>query len=224
MQALLFDILSWNNGCERGSCCFNWGHGHQLLISIFAADLLLRHVDIKRRLSFNNPFFFLERKLTMLKTTSKDKQNGTMFENNLKKTQKIKRDYPDSAVTTGKYGAQEIDRKTALQKSQNEESNRILFTLTYHPQNLAVKIVIFKNFKILRNDPKTKHIFPRPPLISFKRDKNIGNFLVRSAFKSDNEPGTFKCARTRCKTCPFISNMVKISGSNRSVKITDHFT
>ena len=38
-------------------------------------------------------------------------------------------------------------------------------------------------FKILRNDPETKHIFSLPPLISFKRDKNVGNFLVRSTFK-----------------------------------------
>ena len=30
--------------------------------------------------------------------------------------------------------------------------------------------------------------------------------------------------RTRCKTCPFISNTVKISGPNRSVKVTDNFT
>ena len=36
--------------------------------------------------------------------------------------------------------------------------------------------------------------------------------------------GTFTCKRTRCKTCPFLSNTVKISGPNRSVKITDHFT
>ena len=27
-----------------------------------------------------------------------------------------------------------------------------------------------------------------------------------------------------CKTCPFISNTVKISGPNRSVKVTDHYT
>ena len=27
-------------------------------------------------------------------------------------------------------------------------------------------------------------IFSQPPLISFKRDKNVGNFLVRSAFKT----------------------------------------
>ena len=120
--------------------------------------------------------------------------------------------------------AQEIDRNTALQSPQNEETNRIPFTLTYHPQNLTVKNVILKNFKIIRNDPETKHMISLPPLVSFKRDKNIGNFLVRSAFKSDNQPGTFKCTCTRCKTCPFISNMVKISGPNRSAKITDHFT
>ena len=81
-----------------------------------------------------------------------------------------KRGYPDSAVTTGKHRAQENDRDTALQSSQNEETNRIPFALTYHPQNLAVKNVILKNFKILRNYPETKHIFSLPPLVSFKRD------------------------------------------------------
>ena len=32
------------------------------------------------------------------------------------------------------------------------------------------------------------------------------------------------CARSRCKTCPFIHNVEKISGRKRSIKITDHFT
>ena len=71
-------------------------------------------------------------------------------------------------VITGKHRAQEIDRETALQTSQNEETDRIPFTLTYHPQNLAIKYVILKNFKILRNDPETELIFSLPPLISFK--------------------------------------------------------
>ena len=38
------------------------------------------------------------------------------------------------------------------------------------------------------------------------------------------QPGTFKCARTRCKTCPFICNVEKLSAPKRSIKITDHFT
>ena len=61
-------------------------------------------------------------------------------------------------------------------------------------------------------------------LILFKRDKNIGNFLVRSAFQTGEQPGIFKCACARCKTCPFICNVEKLSGPKRSIKITDHFT
>ena len=50
------------------------------------------------------------------------------------------------------------------------------------------------------------------------------NFLVRSTIKTIEKPGTFKCARSRCKTCPFVQNAYKISGPKRSVKITDRFT
>ena len=42
--------------------------------------------------------------------------------------------------------------------------------------------------------------------------KNVGNFLVRSTFKTIEKPGTFKCARLRCKTCPFLQNADKVSG------------
>ena len=90
--------------------------------------------------------------------------------------------------------------------------------------NHAVKSIILSNFKLLQNDPETGRIFSQPPLISFKRDKNVGNFLGRSALKTNEQPGTFKCARSRCKTCLFIVNTSKISGPKRSVKITDRFT
>ena len=43
--------------------------------------------------------------------------------------------------------------------------------------------------------------------------KRVDKLRIRNSFKSDNQPGTFKCTRTRYKTCPFISNMGKISGS-----------
>ena len=114
------------------------------------------------------------------------------------------------------------DRNTNF--TERRKTERIPFTFTYHPQNLAIKNIILKNFKILRNDPETKHIFYLPPLISFKRDKSLANFLLGSAFKLNNQPGTFICKRTRCKTCPSISNTVKISGPNRFVKVTYHFT
>ena len=57
-----------------------------------------------------------------------------------------------------------------------------------------------------------------------QRHKSVGNFLVKSTFKTIEKPGTFKCARSRWKTCLFFQNADKISGPKRSVKITDRFT
>ena len=94
-----------------------------------------------------------------------------------------KRGYPDSVVNTAQHGAQQIDQQSALQTSQEEKNERIPFTLTYHPHNLAAKNIILKKFKLLQNDNETGRIFSQPSLISFKRDKNIGNFLVRSVLK-----------------------------------------
>ena len=135
-----------------------------------------------------------------------------------------KRGYPVSVVKAGHHRAQQFDRQSSLQTSQKDKNDRIPFTLTFHPHNHAVKSIILSNFKLLQNDPETGRIISQPPLISFKRDKNVGNFLVRSALKTNEQPGTFKCARSRCKTCLFIVNTSKISGPKRSVKITDRFT
>ena len=135
-----------------------------------------------------------------------------------------KRGYPVSVVKAGHHRAQQFDRQSSLQTSQKDKNDRIPFTLTFHPHNHAVKSIILNNFKLLQNDPETGRIFSQPPLISFKRDKNVGNFLVRSALKTNEQPGTFKCARSRCKTCLFIINTSKISGPKRSVRITDRFT
>ena len=39
-----------------------------------------------------------------------------------------------------------------------------------------------------------------------------------------DQPGTFKCACKRCNTCHFIRNADKITGSKRSIEITERFT
>ena len=97
-----------------------------------------------------------------------------------------KRGYPVSVVKAGHHRAQQFDRQSALQTSLKDKNDRIPFTLTFHPHNHAVKSIILNNFKLLQNDPETGRIFSQPPLISFKRDKNVGNFLVRSALQTSN--------------------------------------
>ena len=129
--------------------------------------------------------------------------------------------YLVSVVHAGYHHAQRIDLQSALQAAEKENTSRIPFTLTFHPHNHAVKSIILNlKCKLLQNDSETGAIFSQSPVISFKRDENIGNFLVRSSFQTNDQPGTFKCARSRCKTCPFIHNVGKISGPKRSIKIS----
>ena len=132
--------------------------------------------------------------------------------------------HPVSVVQAGHHLAQQIDRQSALQTAEKENTDHIPFTFTFHPHNQAVKSIIFKNFKLLQNDLETGTIFSQPLLISFKCDKNVGNFLVRSSFQTNDQSGTFKCARSRCKTCSFIHNVEKMSGPTKPIKNNDHFT
>ena len=95
------------------------------------------------------------------------------------------------------------------------------------PSQLHTKIHLSKTpLQLLLNDPDTGFFFLQPPLISFKHDKNIlGNFLVRSAFQTSDQPRTFKCTGAHCKTGPFVHNVEKIVGPlERFIKITDPFT
>ena len=77
---------------------------------------------------------------------------------------------------------------------------RIPFTLKFHPHNHAVKFVILKTLNYFKMTLILAEFFSQTPLISFQRHKHIGNLLVRSAFQTSDQLGTFKCARARCKT------------------------
>ena len=49
--------------------------------------------------------------------------------------------------------------RSPLQTPQKDKNDRILFTLTFHPDNHAVKSIILNNFKLLQDDPETGRIF-----------------------------------------------------------------
>ena len=132
--------------------------------------------------------------------------------------------YPVPVVQAGHHRAQQIDQQPALETTEKENTDCNLFTLTFHPHNNTVESILLKNFKLFQNDSETGTIFSQPLLISLKCDKNIGNFLVRCSFQTNEQSGNFKCACSQCKTCPFIHNVEKMLGPKRSIKITDHLT
>ena len=56
-----------------------------------------------------------------------------------------------------------IDSQQSLQTAEKGNTDRLPFTLTFHPHNHAVKYIIFKNFEVLKNDSETGTIFLQPP-------------------------------------------------------------
>ena len=54
------------------------------------------------------------------------------------------RDYPVFVVLSGHHCAQQIDRQTALQKAERQNTYRIPFTIKFQPDNYAVKFIILK--------------------------------------------------------------------------------
>ena len=135
------------------------------------------------------------------------------------------RGYLDNILSKALNRVQNVDRESASEPSASNNEERIPFTLTFHPNNLAARNVFLRNCKILQSDPETVPIFPNPPLVSFKRDRNLRNSLVRSSLPSHPEPGTFNCSPSRnvCSACPFINSRTHTQGPKGSYQVNGHF-
>ena len=83
------------------------------------------------------------------------------------------RGYPDNIFSKALSRVQTVNRESGLEPSASNNEQRVPFTLTFHPNNLAARNVVLRNFKILQSDSETAPIFSNPPLVSFKCDRNL---------------------------------------------------
>ena len=114
-------------------------------------------------------------------------------------------------------------RDTLKPRLAKISDDKIPLVLTFHPFNYKVRDVISRNFLILKNDPA---IFTDNPFISFRRNKNIRDNLVRSSLRQNllAPAGTFSCSRARCYTCSFLNSSTSISGSKSNFVIRHNLT
>ena len=62
------------------------------------------------------------------------------------------------------HRAQQIDRQSALQTAEKENTDRIPFTLTFHPHNHAIKSIILKNLNYSKTIQRLALSFRNPHL------------------------------------------------------------
>ena len=111
--------------------------------------------------------------------------------------------------------------------ANNIAKDGVPFVTTFHPSNLVVEKIIWRNFGILREDSRTSKIFNKPPLKDFRRAKNLKDLMVRNSLPRNllhQSPDTFPCNRTVCRTCPHVNSSSTITTPKGHVYITGHFS
>ena len=106
-----------------------------------------------------------------------------------------------------------INCKRRLRQRMREFHSPLLFSSTTSLPKISR---ILNYFKTTPKLPLSSHNLHA--LTSCKCDKTISNFLVRSALKTNHQPGTFQCVGARCKTCRFFLNPGMISELNEPLR------
>ena len=77
---------------------------------------------------------------------------------------------------------------------------------------------------MLLSDPATRIIYPELPLVSYRRDRNLRDYLVHSAERTDWTPGTFVCRHSRCLTCRHTTSQPFLQSSKCLYTTHDRFS
>ena len=132
----------------------------------------------------------------------------------------LERNYPEQLIVTAIEKASLVPRWKALRiviRKKQTNSIRPIFATKFDPRLPSLGGIHVKHWRSMTNqDQYLKEVFPQPPLIAFRRQKNLKDVLVRA--KIPKEPGLHqprqqkgmkKCTRA-CTACPFINQTKKV--------------
>ena len=83
-----------------------------------------------------------------------------------------KRGYNKTHTATQINRASSIPRNELLNKIKTPNTERLPLSVMYNKTLLDLK-TIDENWHILQTEPKSKEIFAEPPILAFKRNKNL---------------------------------------------------
>ena len=142
----------------------------------------------------------------------------------------LDRDYKRNIINAAISKALEIPRKKAIErvnKKTEVAANRPVFALVYDPTLPSLPNIIKKHWRtMIDSDPHLKEVFPLPPLVAYKRPKNIRDKIIRSKIPTTAQkrqkrvvPGMSRC--NKCPICPFVKEgkYVKSTATNYTVEV-----
>ena len=129
----------------------------------------------------------------------------------------LARKYPIHLIDSAISKARLVSREQSLRLvSRNKLNTRPVFVVLWDPRLPSITSLTNKHYRSMTGqDPYLKEVFPEPPLVAYKRQRNIRDKIIRAKIplaKKRNQryiPGMSKCGK--CVVCPFVKecNTVK---------------
>ena len=97
------------------------------------------------------------------------------------KFQLRKRGYSGRSIERQLQKVDKVDRLQLLQKdAKRQKTDRVPLVLTYSKYLTDIRAILRKHQNTLFTSEQMQEVFPKPPLLAFRRDSNICDALVRS--------------------------------------------
>ena len=95
-----------------------------------------------------------------------------------------------------------IPRLEAIQKVVKPPSDRKILALTYHPTLPSVSSIVKKHWSVMTSQSNIlKRCFPQPPMVAYRRAKNLREHLVKAKITSSRRSTRIKDQENGYKPC-----------------------
>ena len=120
-----------------------------------------------------------------------------------------------------------ISRENCLQLRPSQDKPALLpLVVTYHPILPSFQSITKRHLPTLQTSKRLQDAFLHPPLIDFRRRRNLRDLLVRASLNAiQNEtPGNHPCGAAGCKTCPILTATDEFTSYKTGQKFKMKFT
>ena len=104
--------------------------------------------------------------------------------------------------------AGQINRQETLApRTRTRQNKRVPLVVSHHPSLPHLAALTSESLLVLHASHRLQQAIPEPPIVAYRRPKNLRNLLIIAELKSaDNEPnqGSSPCGSKRCLTCRHI--------------------
>ena len=114
--------------------------------------------------------------------------------------------------------ARAFSKDTLLDKTKEERnSDRLVFTLTYHPSIKNFQNVLNEAHILLTPNKEHRKVFgDKPPMIGWRKSKSPKNHLVSAKVKCEPSSDKKSAPCCRCQICPFIEETKNFQNKDKS--------